>query len=162
MTVASRWLAQAIQGRAEKGQSAALGNCYIFNPANGVLTVTVNNVNLGPIAPADPDSGYEPQSMTVTTTRHDDGDGTIAIADPNVISLYYPEDPNQQYGPYAAQLCFRGLQISVDDDIVIYAGRPVAGGQPSVTTMNKRGFVLDTRCSPSAPSLGGARQKGAA
>lgn len=132
-----------------------MGNCYIFNPADGVLTVTVNNVNLGPIAPADPDSGYAPQSMVVTTARHDDGDGYIAIADPNIVSFYYPDDPNQQFGPYAVNICFRGLPVSVDDDIIIYAGRPPAGGPAPAVTMNKRGFVLDTRCSPSSASLEG-------
>ena len=138
-----------------------MGNCYIFNPAMGIVNVTVNNVALGPIAEADPDTGYVPQSMTVTTAKYDDeGQGIITITGQNVLSFYYPDDPNQQFGPYSVQVCFGGLSVSVDDDLILYAGRPPAQGSASIVVMNKRGFVLDTRCSsalaPSGAEKGGA------
>ena len=126
-----------------------MGNCYIFNPANGVLEVTLNGVYLGPVAPASPGEAYSPQSIATLTARHDDGQGFLAIADPNLLRVYYPDDPQRQYGPYTAQLCLAGRKVSVDDDVIIYAGRPPALGAPSVVTMTSRGFVIDTRCPPS-------------
>jgi hypothetical protein len=122
-----------------------MGNCYIFNPANGVLEVTLNNVYLGPVAPATAGDGYAPQSIVTSTARHDDGAGYLAIADPNTLSVYYRDDPKQQFGPYVVQLYLSGRNVSVDDDVIIYAGRPPAAGLPSVVTMTPRGFVIDTR-----------------
>ena len=129
-----------------------MGNCYIFNPANGVLEVTLNNVYLGPVAPADPGSGYSPQSMVATTARHDDGDGYLAITDPNVISFFYPDDPNRMYGPYAVGICFHG-GVSVDDDLILYAGRNTPTGPAMAVVMNVRGFILATQCSSGAALL---------
>lgn len=132
-----------------------MGNCYIFNPASGVVIVTVNNTSLGPIAGADADSNYAPQSIVATTARHDDdGQGNITTTGTNVLSFYYPDDPNQQYGPYSVQVCLGGLNVSVDDDLILYAGRPPSTGPASIVFMNKRGFVLDTRCPPSAAPPG--------
>jgi hypothetical protein len=129
-----------------------VGNCYIFNPANDVLEVTLNNVGLGPVAPADPQSDYAPQSMVVTTARHDDGFGYLAIADPNVISISYPDDPNRMCGPYVVGICFHG-GVSVADDLILYAGRASATGPATVVVMNTRGFILATQCSPGATLL---------
>lgn len=126
-----------------------MGNCYIFNPANGVLEVTLNNVYLGQVAPASPAGAYTPQSIVTPTARHDDGEGYLAIADPNILSVSYPDDPNQQCGPYVVNLCFAGRSVSVDDDVIIYAGRPpgpARSGPGVVVTMTTRGFVIDTRC----------------
>ncbi|SDR59709.1 hypothetical protein SAMN05444161_7154 [Rhizobiales bacterium GAS191] len=123
-----------------------MGNCYIFNPANGLLKVTLNSVYLGTIYPADSSVGYQPQSIVTLTARHDDGTGYLAIADPNILSVFYPDDPKQQFGPYTVNLCLAGRGVSVDDDIIIYAGRPLSKGAPSVATMTARGFVLNTTC----------------
>jgi hypothetical protein len=123
-----------------------MGNCYIFNPANGVLEVTLNSVYLGQVAPSGMNPGYIPQSIVTPTARHDDGEGFLAIADQNILSVYYPDDPKQQYGPYVVQLCLAGRGISVDDDVIIYANRPPSAGIRPVVTMTKRGFVIDTRC----------------
>jgi hypothetical protein len=125
-----------------------MGNCYIFNPANGVLEVTLNSVYLGPVAPASPGEAYSPQSIVTQTARHDDGQGFLAISDPNTLQVYYPDDPKRQYGPYVARLCLAGRKVSVDDDVIIYAGRPPVAGASSVVTMTSRGFVIDTRCQP--------------
>ena len=130
-----------------------MGNCYIFNAANGVLQVTLNGVYLGPVAPASPGEAYSPQSIATPTARHDDGQGFLAIADPNLLQVYYPDDPQQQCGPYVARLCLAGCQVSVDDDVIIYAGRPPVIGAPSVVTMTTRGFAIDTRCQPSMSKL---------
>ena len=70
-----------------------MGNCYIFNPANGLLQVTLNGVYLGKVYPADPSVGYQPQSIVTLTARHDDGFGYLAISDPNTLSVYYPDRP---------------------------------------------------------------------
>jgi len=135
-----------------------MGNCYIFNPANGVLEVTLNGVYLGPVAPAAPGDAYSPQSIVTPTTRHDDGQGTLAISDPNHLLIYYPDDPQRQYGPYTTDLCLAGRHVSVDDDVIIYAGRPPVTGAPAVVTLTSRGFLIDTRCQPSKakPHTGGA------
>jgi hypothetical protein len=129
-----------------------VGNCYIFNPANDMLEVMLNNVSLGPVAPADPGSGYAPQSMVVTTARHDDGEGYLAISDPNLISISYPDDPNRNYGPYVVGICFHG-GVSVADDLILYAGRASATGPATVVVMNTRGFILATQCSPGPTPL---------
>ena len=129
-----------------------MGNCYIFNPANDILEITLNNVGLGPVAPADPGSGYAPQSMVVTTARYDDGNGYLAIADSNLISIYYPDDPNRNYGPYVVGICFHG-GVSVSDDLILYASRASAAGPATVVVMNARGFVLATQCSSGATLL---------
>jgi hypothetical protein len=123
-----------------------MGNCYIFNPANGVLDVTLNNVYLGQVAPASPSVAYAPQSIVTFTARHDDGEGFLSIADPNTLSIYYADDPKQQYGPYVVQLCLAGRGISVDDDVIIYANRPSSAALKPVVTMTTRGFVINTKC----------------
>jgi len=135
-----------------------VGNCYIFNPANGVMMVTLNNVDLGPVPPADASSGYSPQSIVATTSRYDEGQGNLSIRDPNTISISYLDDPQRMFGPYVAGICFQG-GVSVDDDLILYAGRlsPTASGPASVVVMNTGGSVLPTRCSPGAalPKGGG-------
>jgi hypothetical protein len=100
------------------------------------------------VAPASPGEAYSPQSIVTQTARHDDGQGFLAISDPNTLQVYYPDDPKRQYGPYVAWLCLAGRKVSVDDDVIIYAGRPPVAGAPSVVTMTSRGFVIDTRCQP--------------
>ena len=129
-----------------------MGNCYIFNPANGLARVTVNGIYLDTAYPANEGSGYQPQFIATPLARHDDGQGCIALADPNTLSVFYQDDPEQQFGPYAVKLCLSGRGVSMDDDLIIYVGRPVQGSQASLVTMNTRGFVLDTRCSPAALS----------
>ena len=127
-----------------------MGSCYIFNPADAVLQVTLNGIFLSQVAPATPDDQYAPQSIVTPTARHADGRGFLAISEPNRLSIFYPDDPNHQRGPYTAELCFMGRHISVDDDIIIYAGRSPIVGEASVTAMTKRGFVIDTRCATAA------------
>jgi len=127
-----------------------LGNCYIFNPANGLARVTVNGIYLDTVYPASAGSGYQPQFIATPLARHDDGQGCIAVADPNTLSVFYQDDPNQQFGPYAATLCLSGRGVSVDNDLIIYVGRAAQGNQANVVTMTTRGFVLDTRCTSAA------------
>jgi hypothetical protein len=117
-----------------------VGNCYIFNPAATVVDVTLNNGALGPIAAASADQDYAPQSIVADTSRHESS-GVLGIAEPNVLSAFYPDDPQKEYGPYSVDICLSGRGVSVDDDLIIFVGRA------NMVVMSQRGFVLDTTCS---------------
>jgi hypothetical protein len=123
-----------------------MGNCYVFNPANGLLQVTLNGVDQGTIYPADASVGYQPQSIVIPTARYSDGQGVVAIFEPNNLSVFYPDDPKQQHGPYTVTFCFPRGVVAVADDIILYAGRPLSTGAPSIVVMTTRGFVLNTAC----------------
>jgi hypothetical protein len=124
-----------------------VGHCYIFNPAAANVQVTLNSSYLGEIAATVADGDYAPQSMMIPTQRHEDS-GVIGIGGPNLLSVFYPDDPKKEYGPYSVQICLFGRNISVDDDIIVYLGRE------TVAVMTARGFIVDTTCPPETKSLG--------
>lgn len=68
--------------------------------------------------------------------------GPLAIADPNTPTLRYPEDPQQLHGPYTCTPKFDRCQDTINDDLIIYAGRPSVAGDIAVVVMNKQGCVL--------------------
>ena len=123
-----------------------MANCYFFNPAADILQVTLNNVQWGAVYPATAGNGYQPQSMTIPIGRHDDGQGSLAIEDPNSLLLSYPDDPQGRHGPYLLQLCLSARGMSVDDDLIILACRTDQGA--AAVTLTARGFVVDTSCLP--------------
>lgn len=125
-----------------------MGNCYIFNTAGGTLQVTLNGVDLGPLRAAGSAQNYAPHSLITPIAYHNDSPGVLAIGCTNRLSLYYQDDPQEQFGPYAVDLCFAKFHVSVDDDVVIYAGRALVGNLANVLTMTKRGFILHTKCPP--------------
>ncbi|ELX09336.1 hypothetical protein Jab_2c14020 [Janthinobacterium sp. HH01] len=119
-----------------------MANCYLFNPASELLSVSLNGTDWPPIYAADPSLGYQPQSLTIPIVRFDNGDGGLSIADSNYLMLGYPEDSKQNYGPYVFRIAFAGLDVSVDADLIIYAGRSAGASGMGVTVMNTQGFVL--------------------
>lgn len=132
------------------GRPKEMANCYIFNPANGLLRVTLNGVDVGAIPPANASVNYQPQSIVRPTVYEDrPAKGRLSIARRNTLSIFYPDDPKKEYGPYTVTICTPN-RVSVDDDIVIFAARALTDDAGSVVTMTSRGFTLDTTCSPAA------------
>jgi hypothetical protein len=129
-----------------------MGNCYIFNTANTVLEVTLNEVSLGKVPPTSSSDGYIPQSIVTGISRYRDSmdslRGSVAISEPNLLSLAYPMDPDKMVGSFDMHLSFDGMSVSVDDNVLIFVFR-VFPSAARVLTMNCRGSIFDNVCRPS-------------
>jgi hypothetical protein len=114
-----------------------MGNCYIFNPAEMLLHVTLNGVFLGTIPAADAAKEYRPLSKVIRVVARDDGvSGAFGLHQINRLALDYPADPNEGGTPYEFEITVSGSQVSIDDDVIVHAMRH------HVSVLSKRGFVL--------------------
>lgn len=122
-----------------------MANCYIFNPGDVPVNVTLNGVFLNTVPATDPAAGYAPRAVVTQIKRRRDDQGSLSLIERNVLEVA-ELGPSGPLKPRSANICLPLRNVSMDDDVVIQVTSDPASRSAAISVMTARGFALEARC----------------